>query len=53
MIAGMNFVDIYHRRGTYPIKLPFIPYLEGAGVVPAQDHSQLMHRFKAHRASQL
>jgi NADPH:quinone reductase-like Zn-dependent oxidoreductase len=53
MIAGVNFVDIYHRRGTYPTKLPFIPCLEGAGVVSAQDHSHLMHRFKAHRASQL
>jgi NADPH2:quinone reductase len=33
--AGVNFVDIYHRRGTYPLKLPFIPGLEAAGVVEA------------------
>ena len=31
--AGLNFVDIYHRRGTYPVKLPFIPGLEASGVV--------------------
>jgi NADPH2:quinone reductase len=34
-VAGVNFVDIYHRRGTYPLKLPFIPGLEAAGVVEA------------------
>jgi len=33
--AGVNFVDIYHRRGIYPLKLPFIPGLEAAGVVEA------------------
>jgi len=33
--AGVNFVDIYHRRGTYPLTLPFIPGLEAAGVVEA------------------
>ena len=33
--AGINFIDIYQRRGTYPNKLPFIPGLEGSGVVEA------------------
>lgn len=33
--AGVNFIDIYQRRGTYSIKLPYIPGLEGAGVVEA------------------
>jgi len=33
--AGVNFVDIYQRRGAYPVQLPFIPGLEGAGVVEA------------------
>jgi NADPH2:quinone reductase len=33
--AGVNFVDIYHRRGTYPLKLPFVPGLEASGVVEA------------------
>lgn len=31
--AGLNFIDIYHRTGAYPLELPFIPGLEGAGVV--------------------
>jgi len=31
--AGVNFIDIYHRSGFYDMKLPFIPGLEGAGVV--------------------
>lgn len=31
--AGVNFIDIYQRRGTYPVKLPYIPGLEAAGVV--------------------
>ncbi len=33
--AGVNFVDIYQRRGIYPVKLPYIPGLEAAGVVEA------------------
>jgi NADPH:quinone reductase len=32
-MAGVNFVDIYQRRGTYPRPLPFTPGLEGAGLV--------------------
>ncbi len=31
--AGVNFIDIYHRTGLYPLPLPFIPGNEGAGVV--------------------
>jgi NADPH:quinone reductase len=30
---GVNFIDIYHRRGLYPLALPFTPGVEGAGVV--------------------
>lgn len=30
---GVNFVDIYHRSGLYPLPLPFTPGVEGAGVV--------------------
>jgi NADPH2:quinone reductase len=33
--SGVNFIDIYMRRGTYPVKLPFIPGLEASGVVEA------------------
>jgi NADPH:quinone reductase len=31
--AGVNFVDVGHRRGTYPREVPFTPGVEGAGVV--------------------
>jgi NADPH:quinone reductase len=33
--AGVNFIDIQQRRGSYPMQLPFTPGLEGAGVVEA------------------
>ncbi len=32
---GLNFIDTYHRSGLYPVSLPAIPGLEGAGVVEA------------------
>ena len=32
---GVNFIDVYHRTGLYPMPLPFIPGQEGAGVVTA------------------
>jgi len=31
--AGLNFVDVYQRRGYYKVPLPFTPGLEGAGVI--------------------
>jgi NADPH2:quinone reductase len=33
--AGVNFMDIGQRQGSYPRNLPFIPGAEGAGVVAA------------------
>lgn len=33
--AGVNFIDIYQRRGTYPVKLPYTPGLEASGIVEA------------------
>lgn len=34
--VGLNFIDIYHRSGLYPVvERPFIPGLEGAGIVEA------------------
>lgn len=30
---GVNFIDVYHRTGLYPLPLPFIPGTEAAGVV--------------------
>lgn len=32
---GVNFIDIYHRSGIYPLPLPFIPGMEGVGVIEA------------------
>lgn len=32
---GVNFIDIYQRRGLYPLDLPFTPGSEGAGIVEA------------------
>ncbi len=33
---GLNFIDVYHRTGLYPVDhSPFIPGMEGAGVVIA------------------
>ncbi|MGC5015240.1 quinone oxidoreductase family protein [Streptosporangium sp. DT93] len=33
--AGVNFIDVYHRMGRYPLALPFVPGEEGAGIVAA------------------
>lgn len=33
--AGVNYIDIYHRTGLYPLPLPFTPGSEAAGVVDA------------------
>lgn len=30
---GLNFIDVYHRTGLYPVKLPAVPGLEAAGIV--------------------
>ncbi len=31
--VGLNFIDVYHRSGLYQQSLPFVPGVEGAGVV--------------------
>lgn len=33
--AGINFIDVYQRSGTYPVNLPYIPGLEASGIVEA------------------
>src|SRR5207237_4655545 len=33
--AGLNYIDVYHRTGYYSQPRPFIPGLEGAGIVEA------------------
>jgi NADPH:quinone reductase len=32
---GINFIEVYRRTGAYPMKLPYTPGEEGAGVVVA------------------
>ncbi len=31
--AGVNFIDVYHRTGLYPVSLPHVLGAEGAGAV--------------------
>jgi len=32
--VGLNFIDVYHRTGLYPLpQLPHVPGMEGAGIV--------------------
>jgi len=31
--AGVNFIDVYHRSGAYPVKPPLVLGAEGAGTV--------------------
>ena len=31
--VGLNFIDVYHRTGLYPLPLPFVPGMEAAGTV--------------------
>ncbi len=33
--SGVNFLDVYHRTGLYPLPLPFVLGMEGSGVVEA------------------
>ena len=37
--AGVNFIDVYHRTGQYPVPTPFTPGQEAAGVVVDVDPS--------------
>ena len=31
--VGLNYIDVYHRIGLYPLPLPFVPGMEAAGIV--------------------
>jgi NADPH2:quinone reductase len=31
--VGLNYIDVYHRTGLYPVPLPFVPGMEAAGIV--------------------
>jgi NADPH:quinone reductase len=37
--SGVNFIDVYHRTGQYPLPVPFVPGSEGAGAVEAVGHA--------------
>lgn len=39
---GLNYIDVYHRTGLYPLPLPAVLGVEGAGVVEAVG-SQVQH----------
>ena len=32
---GVNFIEIYQRKGIYKVPMPFVPGEEGAGTVEA------------------
>lgn len=34
-LIGVNYIDIYHRSGVYPLAAPFIPGVEAIGVLEA------------------
>lgn len=40
-MAGVNFVDTYHRTGLYPSPLPFTPGTEGVGILRETDITPL------------
>lgn len=33
--VGLNFIDVYHRKGLYPVRLPFTPGAEAVGIIGA------------------
>ncbi|HKQ30281.1 MAG TPA: alcohol dehydrogenase catalytic domain-containing protein, partial [Burkholderiales bacterium] len=33
--VGLNYIDVYHRTGVYPLPLPIVLGMEGAGIVEA------------------
>ena len=33
--VGLNFIDVYHRTGLYPLNMPASIGMEGAGVIEA------------------
>lgn len=40
---GLNFIDVYHRTGLYPVPLPCTPGLEAAGVVEEAGPNTSLH----------
>jgi len=48
--CGLNFIDVYHRTGLYPLPLPATLGMEGAGVVEAVGEG-VMHLRPGDRAA--
>ncbi|MFD5087650.1 quinone oxidoreductase family protein [Kitasatospora sp. NPDC058406] len=34
-VIGVNYVDVYHRQGVFPVPLPFVPGMDAVGTVDA------------------
>ncbi|MFE6867198.1 quinone oxidoreductase family protein [Kitasatospora sp. NPDC057692] len=34
-VIGVNYVDVYHRQGVFPVALPFVPGLDAVGTIDA------------------
>ncbi|MFE7559409.1 quinone oxidoreductase family protein [Kitasatospora sp. NPDC057500] len=34
-VIGVNYVDVYHRQGVFPVALPFVPGMDAVGTVAA------------------
>jgi len=34
-VAGINYIDVYQRKGVYKVPLPYTPGFEGAGTITA------------------
>lgn len=41
--VGVNFIDVYHRNGFYPLPTPFIAGVEGAGVIESGSGLHSLH----------
>ncbi len=48
--VGVNFIDIYHRIGLYPLAFPAIIGVEAAGVVEASGEARIRCRHAAFAA---
>lgn len=42
--VGLNYIDVYHRTGLYPLDMPFTPGMEAAGVV--EEVGETVHNFE-------
>ena len=49
--AGVNFIDVYQRTGLYPVQLPYVLGLEGAGTVASPSRAARRKRSVAESSS--